>query len=62
MEYYDDEALVYIPGKEPRSRDPKTDEARARLVSLFAENPTRVYFGRQIEVFLEKEFFHWITS
>lgn len=62
MEYYDDEPPVYIRSEEPRPRDRKTDEARARLVSLFAENPTRVYFGRQIEVLLEKEFFHWITS
>ncbi len=59
-EYYDEP--IDIPYPEPRARDPKTDEAKARLVTLFEENPERVFFGRQIEVLLEKEFFHWITA
>ena len=59
-EYYDEP--IDIPREERRPRDPKTDEAKARLVKLFEENPERVFFGRQIEVLLEKDFFHWITS
>ncbi|WP_395711280.1 hypothetical protein [Reyranella sp.] len=38
------------------------DEAKARLMELyFPSGVTEVYYGRQLEVWLEKEFFHWIT-
>jgi hypothetical protein len=57
-----DEPPVYIPGQAPRPRDPKTDEARLALLKLFADHPSRVFFARQLELLLEKDFFHWITS
>ncbi|HLC41870.1 MAG TPA: hypothetical protein VJO34_09625 [Methylomirabilota bacterium] len=61
-DYYDEPPDYLDDEPEVRPRDPKTDEAKARLVTLFEENPERVFFGRQIEVLLEREFFHWITS
>lgn len=42
-------------------RDPRLDPARADLFNLFENNPTAVFYGRQIEVILEKTYFHWIT-
>ncbi len=56
-DYYDYEE------REPaeRPRDPKTDEAKAALVALFAKDPARVFYIRQLEVILEGDFFHWIT-
>lgn len=59
---YFDEPPVYAPGYESGRRDPKTDEAKARISTLFGDNPERVFYGRQIEVLLEKAYFHWITS
>lgn len=45
-----------------RPRDRKVDEAKVRLLDeFFPGGGTDVYYGRQLEVWLEKEFFHWIT-
>ncbi len=44
-----------------RPRDPKTDDAKAKVLDLFKEHPRRVFYQRQVEVLLEKEIFHWIT-
>jgi len=43
-------------------RDAKTDEAREELLKFFDENAERVYYLKQLEVFFEKQFFHWITA
>jgi hypothetical protein len=46
-----------------RRRDTKIDEARAVLLAeVFGPNPARVFYNRQVEVLLERRFFHWITS
>jgi hypothetical protein len=46
-----------------RPRDSKVDEARAALMERFFPADSRnVYYGRQLEVALETEFFHWITK
>jgi hypothetical protein len=42
-------------------RDPKLDPARNDLLDWFNDHPTGVFYGRQIEVILEKKYFHWIT-
>jgi hypothetical protein len=43
-------------------RDNKIDEARAALFErYFPPDGRHVYYGRQLEVALESEFFHWIT-
>ena len=60
---YDDLDLVEEPEERPaRRRDSKIDEAKATLRSFFAERPDEVFYGRQIEVLLEKKFFHWIST
>jgi len=47
----------------PRRRDTKIDEAKAVLLErFFPDGGTRVYYGRQLEIFLERDFFHWITK
>ncbi len=46
-----------------RPRDSKVDEARRILMERFFPAEGRgVYYGRQLEVALEGEFFHWITK
>lgn len=47
---------------EERHRHPEVDEqVRTTVMELFAQNPERVFYQRQITVLLEKRFFHWIT-
>ena len=49
------------PGEKPR--DSKVDEAKAALLAQYFPDDSRaVYYGRQLEVALEREFFHWITK
>jgi len=46
-----------------RPRDTKIDEAKEVLMAaLFESEPGEVYYGRQIEVLFERDFFHWITA
>jgi hypothetical protein len=51
-----------LEGGPVRPRDRIVDEAKRRLVEeFFPDAGTDVYYGRQLEVWLEKKFFHWIT-
>ena len=54
----------FLHGEEySHPHDRKVDEAKAVLLSrFFPEDGTGVYYGRQLEIWLEKEFFHWITK
>ena len=54
FEYYEEEA--------ERPRDPTVDKAIERLREFFDSSPQRVFYSTQIETFLEREFFHWITG
>lgn len=46
-----------------RAPDRKVDEAKKALLErFFPSHGTNVYYGRQLEVLLEREFFHWITK
>lgn len=46
-----------------RPRDREIDEAKDVLLrDIFAAQPDRVFYGRQIELFVERRFFHWITT
>lgn len=45
-----------------RPPDPKTAEAKTALLMRYFEAGTAVYYQRQLEIWLEKEFFHWITA
>lgn len=42
--------------------DPKTQEIKSLLLDEFRRNPKNVYFQRQLEVWYEKRFFHWVTD
>jgi hypothetical protein len=48
-------------GGQPADDDRERDAAE-RLKRLFEENPTTVFYGRQLEVMFESEYFHWITN
>ena len=59
MENWEDERQ---PGRES-PRDKKIDQAKeAVLQKLFEPDPDEVFYGRQAEVLLEQEYFHWITA
>ena len=48
---------------EPKRRDRKIDEAKVQIVAkYFPKGADRVFYGRQLEIWLEDEFFHWITK
>lgn len=52
----------YESGPEERPRDRKIDEAKTALMAAYFTSGTNVYYARQIEIWQEKTFFHWITS
>src|ERR1700688_4260953 len=43
-------------------RDSEEDKARARLLAHFEDHPQEVFYSRQLEVFFEDEYFHWVTN
>ena len=43
-------------------RDIKIDEAKEELAKFFTEKSETVFYMQQLEVFFEKQFFHWITA
>ncbi len=45
-----------------RPRDKAIDAAAPRVLKIFEDSPTRVFYSTQIETQLEREFFHWITN
>lgn len=59
---YDYEDILEEEWKEEYPRDIKIDEAREELVKFFTEKNENVFYMQQLEVFLEKQFFHWITA
>jgi hypothetical protein len=40
-------------------KDSQQERARARLLAYFEDNPTSVFYSRQLEVLFEREYFHW---
>ncbi len=42
--------------------DSFVDAAREEILKLFASQPEGVFYERQLQVLLEKRFFHWITA
>jgi len=56
----------YLPDGEPpeeeRRRDPKTDEAKEAIEKVVKSAGPAVFYSRQLEVRLEREFFHWVTN
>jgi len=45
-----------------RPRDPKTDLAKEDVIKLVRAAAPAVFYSRQLEVRLEKTFFHWVTN
>ena len=55
--------IDYLEEPPERPRDRKVDEAMGVLPNdYFPRGSRNVYYGRQLEVALERSFFHWITS
>ena len=42
--------------------DSKTQEVKNLLLTELKQNPNKVYYQRQLEVWKEKHFFHWVTD
>jgi hypothetical protein len=42
-------------------RDPQLDPAMQVVREWFDAHPDEIFYGRQLEVILEKKYFHWIT-
>lgn len=48
---------------EERPRDASIDVAKKYLLeNVFSTNPDAVFYQRQLEIHLERKFFHWITG
>ena len=45
-----------------RPRDGKIDEAKTVLMDRYLSSGTQVFYKRQLEIWLENDFFHWITA
>lgn len=57
-EFFDEE---HDPADSP-AEDAREVAAAEGLTQLLEENRTRVFFGRQLEVKFEREWFHWVTN
>lgn len=60
MDYEEDWDLAEY--RDERPPDPAEQRARRELQEIFNAERTRVFFGRQLEVRLEKTYFHWVTG
>lgn len=61
-EDYDDyDEYEDVEGAEEHPRDPEIDKEKESVLGVF-EDKTRVMYNRQVEVLLERRFFHWITN
>jgi len=45
-----------------RPRDRKIEEAKVAIYGRYFSEGANVYYGRQLEIWMEKVFFHWITK
>jgi hypothetical protein len=61
-DYEDVEEGFYDFGEEEWPRDVKVDEAKEELTRFFNERAEEIFYLKQLEVFFEKRFFHWITG
>lgn len=48
--------------EEEEEPDLYSEEAQREILHLVAQYPERVFYSRQLEVLLEKKYFHWITN
>jgi hypothetical protein len=61
-EVYRDYEALEEERPEGYPRDKVIDRAKEELVGFFRENDKDVFYMQQLEVFFEKQFFHWITA
>lgn len=62
-DYFDDDDGGESPEQAlERVAERYVERARGKIVALLSEQPESVFYGRQLQLLLEKEFFHWITS
>lgn len=61
MEWEDD---FYEPDPDvsEERQDPKVEEAKRVIKQIFKDDPTSVFYLKQIQVRLERQFFHWVTG
>ncbi len=59
---YSDEPLSYPDLEEERPRDTVIDDARSAIEEYIQNNPTDVFYLKQLQVIFERQFFHWITA
>lgn len=50
------------PEDEARARDPVVDDAKVKLREFFRNEPTEVFYQRQLQIIFEPTYFHWITA
>ena len=58
----DDDDEIEFEDEGPQRRDGKTDQAKTVLMEKYLGAGTRVFYARQLEIWMEDEFFHWITG
>lgn len=46
----------------PRREDAVEEGALHAVAAFFAENRERVFYGKQLEVLFERDYFHWVTN
>jgi hypothetical protein len=61
-DFYDYSDFEEPEWQEEWPRDKKIDEAKEELTAFFKGNNEDVYYMKQLEVFFEKKYFHWITA
>lgn len=61
-DFYGGEDISEEEWLEGYPRDIKIDEAKDELAKFFSERKEAVFYRQQLEVFFEKQFFHWITA
>lgn len=60
----DEQVLVDEDDEEQANHYPDAyvQAAKAEISNVFAQNPRAIYYLKQLEVQLEKRYFHWITA
>ncbi len=59
---YDDIDFFEEEFEEELSRDKKVDEAKIDLLKFFEEHKEEAFYLKQMTIFFEKFYFHWITT
>jgi hypothetical protein len=61
--YDDEEAEAREPDlPEAKREDPYLEQAKLEIEDLFEAEPKQIVYERQLEVQLERQFFHWVTA